>query len=963
MRFFRNLIQITLVFLLAYVGIPHGFAGGLNLPEGSNGGKVCEVTSLVDGNFPGTLRRAFENGYNLQDSSLPSFCTEKIVFKVSGTISLNSPLVLDNPAATGFTLEKDPGVSGEVVLNAAGIGEGNSAIIIDSDQVTLKGISIRGAPEAGVLIKQGANQNNIEGVRASDGKYGVLIENGSQNNTIINGFYFNNTAAGVKMLDATQNLVSHNTIYNNGGTAVDSPATDIQPVINSVAPSNGAATEWTICGTVPSDVEHIELYRDSLSNLSGGNSETNFIDDVLEIQSLSFCKRINARAGQNIFALGIAADGTTSPNSTFTKLLTTGGGTGPGTGDRPCVIGQVFPNNADFDGDGIPDNKEDKPIGPDQGGNCVVDPGETDPANPDTDGDGIDDGKEDRNKNGEKDPGESDPTKVDSDQDGIPDGIEDGNQDGVRDFGELDPTNQDTDDDGLLDNLEDKNMNGKYDPTDGETNGTRPDTDFDGLPDGQEDLNKDGAFDKFRESDPKKADSDDDGNPDSSDVCPTIPYPSCKRPCIPGIEPDPEWDDDNDGIPNYLEDRDNSCGNGQPNVGDPDPGETHPYKKDSDGDGRNDGIDACPNNPDLTCEGICDPELINDFTDSDLDGVPNSQEDTNGNCFVDPGESDPFDPDTDGDGLNDGSDTCPLDPNPLCSSECVPGVAPPEEQDSDGDGIPDKYEDINRNCVTDVNETNFRLRDTDGDGVNDNNDPCPVNNNPSCVKECIPGEFIAPQRDSDGDGVKDVLEDTNKNCILDFGETDSYNLDSDGDGLPDGVEDKNQNGIWDEGETDPRNPDTDGDGIMDGIEDKNLNGRKDFNECNPLTTDTDGDGILDHIEDTNLNGIWDSGETNCDREDTDQDGLSDGAEDKNFNGFVDAGESDPRNPDTDGDGATDGQEVQNGTNPINGSANDFNRALGQGCQLGAGVSSSAGLLSCMLLALGSLTLVRRRRRE
>ncbi|MFT6400065.1 MAG: hypothetical protein ACJAYU_004835 [Bradymonadia bacterium] len=74
--------------------------------------------------------------------------------------------------------------------------------------------------------------------------------------------------------------------------------------------------------------------------------------------------------------------------------------------------------------------------------------------------------------------------------------------------------------------------------------------------------------------------------------------------------------------------------------------------------------------------------------------------------------------------------------------------------------------------------------------------------------------------DSDGDGLLDILEDSNRNCRVDSGETDPVLADSDGDGLADGDEDVDRNGRWDEsrGELNPRSFDTDGDGISDGDE-------------------------------------------------------------------------------------------------------------------------------------------------
>jgi uncharacterized repeat protein (TIGR01451 family)/MYXO-CTERM domain-containing protein len=116
----------------------------------------------------------------------------------------------------------------------------------------------------------------------------------------------------------------------------------------------------------------------------------------------------------------------------------------------------------DTDGDGIPDDVEDK------NGNGKVDPGETDPTKRDTDGDGLDDGVEDANKNGKVDPGETDPTKRDTDGDGLVDGWVDKNGDGKR-----------TRDEG-----EDLNGNGKVD--DNETDPRKWDTDDGGEPDGSE---------------------------------------------------------------------------------------------------------------------------------------------------------------------------------------------------------------------------------------------------------------------------------------------------------------------------------------------------------------------------------------------------------------------------------------------------------------------------------------------
>lgn len=76
----------------------------------------------------------------------------------------------------------------------------------------------------------------------------------------------------------------------------------------------------------------------------------------------------------------------------------------------------------------------------------------------------------------------------------------------------------------------------------------------------------------------------------------------------------------------------------------------------------------------------------------------------------------------------------------------------------------------------------------------------------------------ATVRDSDLDGLRDDVEDTDASGAAERGETDWLRDDTDGDGVPDGAEDTNLNGIVDEGETNPRNADTDGDGIPDGAD-------------------------------------------------------------------------------------------------------------------------------------------------
>ncbi|MGA1819435.1 MAG: Ig-like domain-containing protein [Thermoplasmatota archaeon] len=116
--------------------------------------------------------------------------------------------------------------------------------------------------------------------------------------------------------------------------------------------------------------------------------------------------------------------------------------------------------------------------------------------------------------------------------------------------------------------------------------------------------------------------------------------------------------------------------------------------------------------PEIRTIMVLDPRM----NDSDEDGIPDIEEDVNGNGIVDQGETDPLDPDTDGDGLldgieidtSDGNSTDPLDP------------------DSDDDFLKDGFEDQNANGRVDPTETDPLSWDTDGDGVNDRDDHYPL---------------------------------------------------------------------------------------------------------------------------------------------------------------------------------------------------------------------------------------------
>ena len=118
---------------------------------------------------------------------------------------------------------------------------------------------------------------------------------------------------------------------------------------------------------------------------------------------------------------------------------------------------------------------------------------------------------------------------------------------------------------------------------------------------------------------------------------------------------------------------------------------------DSDGDGANDCVDGCPEDPNKTEPGDCGCGV--EDLDSDKDGVA----DCNDGCPNDPTKTSPGDcgcnaSDGDGDGVDDCVDNCPDDPNKTDPGDCGCGN---EDTDTDGDGTADCVD----NCPDDPDKT------------------------------------------------------------------------------------------------------------------------------------------------------------------------------------------------------------------------------------------------------------------
>ncbi len=295
-------------------------------------------------------------------------------------------------------------------------------------------------------------------------------------------------------------------------------------------------------------------------------------------------------------------------------------------------------------------------------------------------------------------------------------------------------------------------------------------------------------------------------------------------------------------------------------------------------------------------------------------------------------QTDPRDPDSDGDGIRDGDErqwSSDQDGDGLVNArdrDCDGDTLLNEleldpDGDPDGDGVPNVLdEDSDDDGILDGRERN-PLQDFDGDGL-------PTIIDPDADNDGLPDGW----RDADGNGHADPgeYEDKNGDGVLDAGETDPLDVDSDGDGLWDGADQTLVAGshLWRtfahyhdffyqgrfryshretyRGEltagTDPREADTDSDGVLDGDEvygwavTVRLLGQpgsaEDFQPdpppyvmsyasggwprthlvavSDPRVPDTDGDGLTD-------GGEFEHG-TRPDHEDTDRDGIPDAEE-------------------------------------------------------------------------------------
>ena len=351
-----------------------------------------------------------------------------------------------------------------------------------------------------------------------------------------------------------------------------------------------------------------------------------------------------------------------------------------------------------------------------------------------------------------------------------------------------------------------------------------------------------------------------------------------------------------------------------------------------------------------------DHSLALRWEDSDGDGLFDSLEDSNRNGVFDPGETDPFDQDTDDDGLSDGEEV--LTQRPDARWLQTPGgswarlSAPTSWNIASAEARAHGYELVSTHFQAEADwlaSTFSPAADPLGTGfwigLNDfggtpnwsNGDLVGFTNWATNEPSVSPyAAFVGGSATTEpGKWYADLaglsaLPSVWESPGADRPETttDPLLFDTDGDGLGDGQEDGLDSIIWDGGglpgvtgtdplifvpdadpatTTDPLDLDSDDDGIEDGAEDLDADGAQGVSETDAADADSDDDGLLDGLELGLTAGTLDTNgavfvpdadpltTTDPLSSDTDLGGVEDGVEDQSQDGAVNTWETDPNN--------------------------------------------------------------------
>ncbi len=454
------------------------------------------VTTDSDESEEGTLRVILQDACDTAGDDTITFDSTSLS---EIRINLKSPLVIPQDCQGSVTIEGSSEV--DTLLDASSLTGGTDpgtlcTVDVYADNNTLKNFSIvNNSSGAGVCLF--GRSNTLQQNRINTNKYGVVVSDAFKNeysgmdgsSNIIGGTSFdtdkniiqNNSAGGIFVLgsSATGVTITHNTISDNGnGMNIDLQGDGV--TINDLSdedegpnhllnfsdyfqgfpmvPATDGTERYWGWGVAMSG-SHLELYQvsdlDLESGLSYGGGET-WVGD-LTMSNMTYQTDPTVLA----FASGDVVTSLSFDDSNNTSEFSMNVNVGPDadmdgivdnleTGNGSESSGGSSANNADSDGDGLPDSVEDR------NRNGICDSGETCAYNPDTDGDGISDWYE-TGGDGIYDEGvDSNPFEADSDTDGIPDVTEDANQNGIWEayLGETSPLLTDSDGDGVADNLD-----------------------------------------------------------------------------------------------------------------------------------------------------------------------------------------------------------------------------------------------------------------------------------------------------------------------------------------------------------------------------------------------------------------------------------------------------------------------------------------------------------------------------